>query len=114
MVPTEIWLRLMKVNGLYGDGMVMAARILHAAPVPDSEVLYVCGLSAAQAKQFLSVGQQELASTLLWLEQPAHHLLLADNPFYPPRLRAIADYPGALFVCGDLTVLSSLQLASSG
>jgi DNA processing protein len=70
MTPTEIWLRLMKVNGLYGDGMVMAARILHAAPVPDSEVLYVCGLSAAQAKQFLSVSQRELESTLLWLEQP--------------------------------------------
>lgn len=114
MAPTEIWLRLMKVNGLYGDGMVMAARILHAAPVPDSEVLYVCGLSAAQAKQFLSVSQRELESTLLWLEQPGRHLLLADSPYYPPRLRAIADYPGALFVCGDLAVLSSLQLAVVG
>ncbi|BBV74349.1 DNA-processing protein DprA [Raoultella planticola] len=114
MTPTEIWLRLMKVSNLYGDNMVMAARILRAASVPDREALYACGLSAAQAKQFLSVGQQELASTLLWLEQPGHHLLLADNPFYPPRLRAIADYPGALFVCGDLAVLSSLQLAIVG
>ncbi len=70
MAPTEIWLRLMKVSNLYGDGMVMAARILRAARVPDSEVLYACGLSAAQVKQFLSVGQRELESTLLWLEQP--------------------------------------------
>jgi DNA processing protein len=62
----------------------MAARILHAAPVPDSEVLYVCGLSAAQAKQFLSVSQRELESTLLWLEQPGRHLLLADSPYYHP------------------------------
>jgi DNA processing protein len=55
MAPTEIWLRLMKVSNLYGDNMVMAARILRAASVPDREALYACGLSAAQAKQFLSV-----------------------------------------------------------
>ncbi len=61
MAPTEIWLRLMKVSNLYGDGMVMAARILRAARVPDSEVLYACGLSAAQVKQFLSVGQRGLS-----------------------------------------------------
>ncbi len=53
-------------------------------------------------KQFLSVGQRELESTLLWLEQPGHHLLLADSPYYPPRLRAIADYPGALFLFAEI------------
>lgn len=61
MVPTEIWLRLMKVNGLYGDGMVMAARILHAAPVPDSEVLYVCGLSAARRSNFYPLVNESLS-----------------------------------------------------
>lgn len=114
MAPTEIWLRLMKVNNLYGDSMVMAARMMCGAPVLDGEALRTCGLSEAQSKQFLSFSQQELESTLLWLEQPGHHLLSVDCPDYPPQLRAIVDYPGALLVNGNLAVLSSLQLAVIG
>ncbi|XXD07854.1 DNA-protecting protein DprA [Klebsiella sp. R445] len=114
MAPTEIWLRLMKVNNLYGDSMMRAARKLCAAPVLDSEALGACGLSGAQAGQFMSLSQQQLDSALLWLEQPEHHLLLGDHPHYPPQLRAIVDYPGALFVCGDLPLLSSVQLAIVG
>lgn len=114
MAPTEIWLRLMKVNNLYGDSMMRAARKLCSASVLDSEALGACGLSSAQVGQFMSLSQQQLDSALLWLEQPGHHLLLADDPYYPSQLRAIVDYPGALFVCGDLPLLSSVQLAIVG
>ncbi|HHG8775011.1 TPA: DNA-protecting protein DprA [Raoultella planticola] len=114
MTPTEIWLRLMMVNNLYGDNMVMAARRMCTAPALDSEMLRTCGLSVAQSTQFLSSSQHDIDSTLVWLEQPEHHLLLADNPCYPPQLRAISDYPGALLVRGDLAVLSSPQLAVVG
>lgn len=114
MSPTEIWLRLMKVNNLYGDSMVMVAQRLSSAPVPDSETLRACGLSMAQSQQFLNYSQREVDATLLWLEQPEHHLLLADDPFYPLQLRVIVDYPGAVLVCGDLPILSSKQLVIVG
>ncbi|MGE0973041.1 DNA-protecting protein DprA [Klebsiella sp. WOUb02] len=114
MVPAEIWLRLMRVNGLYGEAMVNAARRIGAAAGLNSEVLRLCGLSAAQSRQFLTFGQRDIDATLEWLEQPEHHLLSADTPLYPPQLRAAADYPGALLVKGDLAILHSRQLAVVG
>ncbi len=49
-----------------------------------------------------------------WLEQPENHLLTLTHPDYPPRLRDIHDPPPLLFVHGDVTLLSSLQLAVVG
>ncbi|WP_201286851.1 DNA-processing protein DprA, partial [Klebsiella pneumoniae] len=49
-----------------------------------------------------------------WLEQPNHHLIPADSEFYPPQLLATTDYPGALFVEGELHALHSFQLAVVG
>ena len=37
MTPDEIWLRLMKVNNLYGDRMLDIAQRLCAAAFVDSE-----------------------------------------------------------------------------
>ena len=39
MTPDEIWLRLMKVNNLYGDRMLDIAQRLCAAAFVDSESL---------------------------------------------------------------------------
>ncbi len=41
-------------------------------------------------------------------------LLRGDDPRYPLRLKAIADYPGALLVSGGLALLHSAQLAVIG
>ena len=114
MAPAEIWLRLMRVNGLYGEVMLTIARRIGAASALNSEVLRLCGLSAAQSRQFLTFGQRDIDATLEWLEQPEHHLLSADSPLYPPQLRAVVDYPGALLVKGDLAILHSRQLAVVG
>lgn len=114
MAPAEIWLRLMRVNGLYGEAMLTIARRIGAASALDSEALRLCGLSAAQSRQFLTFGQRDIDATLEWLEQPEHHLLSADSPLYPPQLRAVVDYPGALLVKGDLAILHSRQLAVVG
>ncbi|VUC71704.1 Rossmann fold nucleotide-binding protein Smf [Raoultella terrigena] len=114
MAPAEIWLRLMRVNGLYGEAMVTVAHRIGTAVGLNSEVLRLCGLSAAQARQFLTFGQRDIDAALEWLEQPEHHLLSADSPLYPPQLRATADYPGALLVKGDLAILQSRQLAVVG
>ena len=114
MTPTEIWLRLMKVSSLYGDGVVVAARRLRLAPTLDPEALHVCGLNKAQSKQFLGISQREIDAVFQWLEQPGSSLLTADSPLYPSQLRAIRDFPGALFVRGDPALLSCPQLAVVG
>jgi DNA processing protein len=114
MAPAEIWLRLMRVNGLYGEAMATVAHRIGTAVGLNNEALRLCGLSAAQARQFLTFGQRDIDAALEWLEQPEHHLLSTDSPLYPPQLRATADYPGALLVKGDLAILQSRQLAVVG
>ncbi|HHT2537239.1 TPA: DNA-protecting protein DprA [Klebsiella pneumoniae] len=114
MTPDEIWLRLMKVSSLYGDRMVEVAQRLCAAASVDREALHAVGMTAAQAKLFFLLDEHELDETRRWLEQPDHHLLRGDDPRYPLRLKAIADYPGALLVSGDLALLHSAQLAVIG
>ena len=114
MTPDEIWLRLMKVNNLYGDRMVEIAQRLCAAASVDREALHAVGMTAAQAKLFFRLDEHELDETRRWLGQPDHHLLRGDDPRYPLRLKAIADYPGALLVSGGLALLHSAQLAVIG
>ena len=114
MTPDEIWLRLMKVSSLYGDRMVEIAQRLCAAASVDREALHAVGMTAAQAKLFFRLDEHELDETRRWLGQPDHHLLRGDDPRYPLRLKAIADYPGALLVSGDLALLHSAQLAVIG
>ncbi|HDS6597741.1 TPA: DNA-protecting protein DprA [Klebsiella aerogenes] len=114
MTPTDIWLRLMRVNNLYGDEMVLIARRLAGAGHSDNETLREAGLTKAQAIQFLAFKQQEIDASLQWLAQPEHHLISADHARYPPQLRAIDDYPGALLVCGNVDLLCSRQLAIIG
>jgi DNA processing protein len=114
MTPTEIWLRLMRVNNLYGDEMVLIARRLGCAGQLNNEALHGVGLSKAQVKQFFAFSSQEIDASLRWLDQPEHHLIPADHSYYPPQLRAIVDYPGALLVCGNVELLRSRQLAIIG
>ncbi len=51
-----------------------------------------------------------LDETLRWLELPQHHFLCADSEIYPSQLRAIDDYPGAIFIDGDPARLHTCQL----
>ncbi|CAM8301619.1 MULTISPECIES: DNA-protecting protein DprA [Klebsiella] len=114
MTPREIWLRLMRVSSLYGESAISAARQLSSSATLGREDLRACGLSLAQSKHFLSVNQCEIDATLQWLERPNCYLLTAEDPLYPPQLRAIVDFPCALLVCGDPALLSSRQLSVIG
>ena len=51
---------------------------------------------------------------LAWLEQPAQHLLMWDQPEYPALLAQIDDAPPLLFVAGDPKILEKPQLAMVG
>ncbi|HGU8992057.1 TPA: DNA-processing protein DprA, partial [Escherichia coli] len=114
MVDTEIWLRLMSISSLYGDDMVRIAHWLAKQSHIDAVVLQQTGLTLRQAQRFLSFPRKSIESSLSWLEQPNHHLIPADSEFYPPQLLATTDYPGALFVAGELHALHSFQLAVVG
>ena len=114
MTSTEIWLRLINIGSLYGDAMLDVARKLQLQTTLDSMAVRDAGLSAQHARKFFSLGESELERSLRWLEQPGNHLLPATHSLYPQLLRTIPDYPGALFVRGNVHVLKSLQLAVVG
>lgn len=114
MTPTEIWLRLMAVNGLYGDTLFALAQRLISTDSINADVLRENGFSAKHTKLFFSLPQRILDDTQNWLSIPGHSLLCADHPDYPASLRAIVDYPGILFVAGDVKLLASPQIAIVG
>ncbi|MBF4114100.1 DNA-protecting protein DprA [Enterobacter cloacae] len=114
MISTEIWLRLINTGSLCGDQMLAAAARLHMQARIDDAVVRDAGLSTKQVQRFFVLNESELQRNLAWLEQPENHLLTADDPRYPPLLRTIPDYPGALFVKGNPEALNSVQLAVVG
>ena len=114
MTSTEIWLRLIHTGSLCGDGMLEAAARLHKQTNIDVPAVINAGLSAKQAIRFFALEESELERSLKWLEMPGNHLLTANHPFYPPLLRTIPDYPGALCVKGNLATLNTVQLAVVG
>ncbi|WPN53900.1 DNA-processing protein DprA [Pseudomonas sp. P9_2] len=54
------------------------------------------------------------SAALAWLERPAQHLLMWDQPEYPALLAQIDDAPPLLFVAGDPDILEKPQLAMVG
>jgi DNA processing protein len=114
MTSTEIWLRLIYINDLYGDEMVRIAQLLARLPTINLDALMSCGLRAKQARRFLSMTQQDIDASLAWLAEPQHYLIPANDVRYPAQLRAIDDYPGALFIAGEPAILNEPQLAVVG
>ncbi|MGX9834829.1 DNA-protecting protein DprA [Enterobacter dykesii] len=114
MTSNEIWLRLIHTGSLCGDVMLDAAERLQKQEHLNVLVARNAGLTAKQTERFLALDESELERSLMWLEQPGHHLLTANHPLYPPLLRTIPDYPGALFIKGNPEALNSVQLAVVG
>ncbi|WIE50687.1 DNA-processing protein DprA [Pseudomonas sp. GM17] len=69
--------------------------------------------SAAEARRNAEV-RDGASHALAWLERPGQHLLMWDQPDYPPLLNEIADAPPLLFVAGDPRILEKPQLAVVG
>ena len=73
------------------------------------------GLPASSAEARRSPEIRDGAShALAWLERPAQHLLMWDQPEYPALLAQIDDAPPLLFVAGDPEILEKPQLAMVG
>ncbi|NDO83493.1 DNA-protecting protein DprA [Citrobacter sp. NCU1] len=114
MTHIEVWLRLMRVSEMYGDTMVRMANFLINQTHIDSALLHNAGFSIRQAERFLTLPQKELDIAQDWLTRPHHYFITTESKYYPPQLRAIEDYPGALFVAGGPECLDSIQLAVVG
>ena len=113
----KAWLRLARVPGLD----VAAARSLlerlggpEALLAATAAELASVGVARAGLLTLASPDESALERDLRWLEAPGHHLLTADDPCYPPQLAATKGAPVALFVEGELSVLSLPQLAIVG
>ena len=67
----------------------------------------------AEARRSPAV-RERAAASLKWLEAPARHLLMWDDPAYPGLLEELPDAPPLLFIEGDPSLLERPQLAMVG
>src|SRR5471032_2185261 len=70
-------------------------------------------LASADARRCEEV-RDGASAALAWLERPAQHLLMWDQPDYPALLAELDDAPPLLFVAGDPGILEKPQLAMVG
>ncbi|NDJ56129.1 DNA-protecting protein DprA [Enterobacteriaceae bacterium 4M9] len=114
MRKEEFWLRLMAVQRLRGEKMQKAAEqhLLSGRDIAHS--LHDAQLNDTQQRQFYGVSEAELERAERWLATPGNHLLTVMDAHYPPALKSIAWFPGALFVRGTISELTSPQLAVVG
>ncbi|HEX4301093.1 MAG TPA: DNA-processing protein DprA, partial [Gammaproteobacteria bacterium] len=69
----------------------------------------------AETRAFLRAPDRKAAEQdFAWMQGSATRLVALTDPAYPPLLRQIPDPPFALFVRGDVTLLSEPQLAMVG
>ena len=115
--PLAPWLRLVLTPGV-GPGQ--QRQLLAAFGLP--EAIYAAGHSAitsviggAAARTLLEHDATQAVETALeWLSQPGNHLLTLGDEAYPAALLEIPDPPVALYVKGDVALLSRPSVAVVG
>ncbi|MBV7549257.1 DNA-processing protein DprA [Pseudomonas sp. PDM26] len=70
-------------------------------------------LACSEARRSTEI-RDGASHALAWLEHPAQHLLMWDQPDYPALLAQISDAPPLLFVAGNPGILEKPQLAMVG
>lgn len=118
--PAELEARL-RLHGLPELGPVRFQRLLQAfgcaskALAAPASAWHSLGLSLASSEARRSSEVREGARrALAWIDSQAQHLLMWDQPGYPPLLAQLADAPPLLFVAGDPSILEWPQLAMVG
>ncbi len=80
--------------------------------IPYSERLQL--LRNNSLKEFKMINPKLLDDSRQWLQHPQHHLISIDDPHYPECLRHIYQPPLTLYICGQLELLQSPQIAIVG
>ena len=112
------WLRLILAPGL-GPASIhkLLAQLGDPAQIlaADKTSLSRCGLNTEQVSALRQVDDARLDAAEAWLQASTdHHLLCIDDPDYPELLKITSQPPVALFVRGNIRLLSEWQLAIVG
>lgn len=118
MDDISTWLRLSLTKGI---GPASIHRLyehfgsLNQLAISDAASLVNAGLNRQQAQDFIDAeNQEQIETTLKWLDEEDHHLITFGSPDYPRLLADIHDAPPILYVIGDKEVLKTPQLAIVG
>lgn len=71
-------------------------------------------VSARTREALIKPDWDRVERDLAWFAEPNRHIVTLHDPHYPALLKQIADPPNILFIEGDLSLLSSWQLAMVG
>jgi DNA processing protein len=117
------WLALHRIDGV-GSSVFLkllgryhtAREIFRSVHSTELRALNVAPESIQQILSFNKVGslRAQAEKDLRWLQQNQHDLVTYADDEYPALLKQIAKPPPLLFVKGNLTCLSGLQLAMVG
>lgn len=76
--------------------------------------LRAIGLSEKQILALKQPDWQAVESDLAWLQIAGNHIIAFSDPDYPALLKEISDPPLVLYVRGDKSVLTKMQIAMVG
>lgn len=113
----KYWLALWHVKGV---GAKRYLALLQALSTPSKvfsasvDMLCNAGLSQSIANQIKQFDWELIDADLNWLKEIDCHVMCFNDDDYPALLKEIPDPPPLLYIRGDRTLLSSLQLAMVG
>jgi len=98
-------------------GPVTFARLL--AQFSEPEAVFVApnqaeNISARSRAALAKPDWDRVEKELAWFDEPNRYIVTLHDPRYPALLKQIADPPSLLFVQGDVSLLSSWQIAVVG
>lgn len=110
-------LAMLQIDGI---GISLGRKLLNIFPDPmllfseSMQSLRALGITEKIIAQIKNPNWINAEKTLLWAEQPNHHLLYLEDALYPALLKETARFPIILFVDGNVDILNSPQLAMVG
>jgi DNA processing protein len=113
----RFWLALWRVKGV---GAKTYLSLLEVFSKPSrvfsasTQELKNAGISTVVAQRIKQVDYSEIEPDLKWLERKGCHVMCWCDADYPALLKEIPDPPPILFIRGDRSLLSSLQIAMVG
>lgn len=111
------WLVLWRVKGVGAKNFIgLLEAFSHPKRVLEASLseLKNAGISAELAERIQRIDPSEADADIEWLENDDCHLMCWHDDDYPGLLREIHDPPPVLFIRGDRSLLSSLQIAIVG
>ncbi len=121
MPPRELncWLALNRIPDIGAQRLIALlerfgdAERVYAAPRSELEEVFGAHQPAVAAI-LKGLDERALETDLAWLDADGNQLVTIRDSTYPRLLRELPDPPALLFVCGDLQVLASPQIAIVG